>query len=113
VHAKHCFSFLLKLAKRYRKLASNINMSQCGDVSVKGGGGGRLWVLLQHLDHHALRIDFGDRCDHVTKALKTPLVGSDSYVHSARFAILWRLKHSVALDSQGRQIYDEVFFYNT
>jgi hypothetical protein len=39
-----------------------------------------------------------------------------SYVHSARFAILWRLKHSVALDSQGRQIYDEVtlaVFFNS
>jgi hypothetical protein len=93
---------------RYRQLASNINMSQSGDMSVKGGGGGRLWVLLQHLDHLALRIDFNDACEHVTKALNAPLVGSNLYVHNARFAILWRLKHSVALDSQGRHIYDEV-----
>ncbi len=68
----------------------------------------RLWDLLQHLDHHAAHMDFNDGCEHIIKVLKTPLVGSEAYVRTARFAVLWRLKNSVEYDSQNRPIFDQV-----
>jgi hypothetical protein len=91
----------VNLWRRYRQLASNMN-------GVKIGGGGRLWVLLQHIDYHALPIDFNDNCEHVTKVLSNPLVGSDAHVHAAKFAILWRLKNVGSFESPQRQIFDEV-----
>ena len=86
---------------RYRQLASKLS-----DVEI--GGCGRLWVLLQHMDHHALPVDFNDSCEHVTKVLSAPLVGCDAHVQNAKFAILWRLKNSVSFEAAQRQIFDEV-----
>ncbi len=78
--------------------------------NVKGSGCMRLWDFLQHLDHHALHMDFNDGCEHIIKVLKTPLVGTEAYIRTARFAVLWRLKNSVEYDSQNRPIFDQVTF---
>jgi hypothetical protein len=67
-----------------------------------------LWDLLQHVDHHSILVDFHDGCEHITKVLKTPIVGPDSYIGAARFAMLWRLKNSVEYDSHNRPIFDQV-----
>ncbi len=102
LHISFRFFFLRRNStSRYRQLASKVS-----DVEI--GGCGRLWVLLQHVDHHALPIDFNDSCEHVTKVLSAPLVGSDANVHNAKFAILWRLKNSGSFEPSQRQFFDEV-----
>ena len=53
-------------------------------------------------------MDFNDGCDHITKVLKTPLVGSESYIQNARFAVVWRLKNSVEFDLHNKPIFDQV-----
>ena len=53
-------------------------------------------------------MDFNDGCEHITKVLKTPLVGSEGYVQNARVAVLWRLKNSVEFDLHNKPIFDQV-----